>query len=165
MRSRLRQNSAEYKTAQAKLKDAETRLKSSSDSVLKAEARQLRLDVSSIESTAFAKDGAVQFAEKQRDAAGARMQALRRDTEKSIAQDSSFNQAKANSAKAASKVQQASSNYSRTVASANAAANAARAAAAAQAMRPRYVGASRSGRYGSRGWGHRGSSSRFRRYR
>ncbi len=162
--AKLRQNSAEYKAAQAKLKDAETRLKSSSDSALKAETRQLRLDVSKIESLAFAKDSAVQAAQQKRDEASARMLALRRDSEKSIVQDSSLNQAKANSAKAVTKVQQASANYSRAVASANAAANAARAAAAAQAMRGRVVG---SGRYGrsSRGWGHRGSSSRFRRYR
>ncbi len=162
--AKLRQNNAEYTAAQAKLKDAETRLKTSSDSALKSEARQLRLDVSSIESIAFAKDSAVQAAQNKRDEASARMQALRRDSEKSIAQDSSLNQAKTNAAKAATKVQLASQNYNRTVASANAAANAARAAAVSQAIRPRYVGSGRYGR-GSRGWGYRGSSSRFRRYR
>lgn len=166
--AKLRQGNAEYKTAQAKLKEVETRLKSSSDPALKAETRQLRLDVSSIESAAFAKDRAVQAAQEQRDAASARMQALRRDSEKSIAQDSSLNQAKTNAAKAATKVQLASQNYNRTVASVNAAANRARANAAAQATRPRYVGGSRYGWSGRRSFGwshHRSSSSRFRRYR
>lgn len=156
VRSRLRQNNSKYQVALARLKDLETRLKSSSDSELKAEARQLRLDISSIESAAFRQDAAVQAAEKLRDAAGARIQTLRRDSEKSVAQDSGLKQAKSNAAKTASKVQLASANYGRTVASANA-------AAAAQSMRPQVYGSGRYGR-GSRGSGHR-PSSRFRRYR
>lgn len=172
VKSRLQQNSDEYKAAQAKLRDTETQLKQSSDSALKANARQQRLDVSAIEAAAFQKDDAVQAAQKQRDAASQHVQTLRRDTENSIAKDSSLTDAKAKAAQAASKANAAQANYSRAVASANAATNIARANAAAQAMRPRYVGSSRygwSGRYGSsgrsRGWGHHYSSSRFRRHR
>lgn len=172
VKSRLRQNSDEYKTVQAKLRDTEAQLKQSSDAALKANARQQRLDVSAIESAAFQKDDAVQAAQKQRDAASQHVQALRRDTENSIAKDSSLTDAKAKAAQAASKANAAQANYSRAVASVNAAANNARANAAAQALRPRYVGSSRygwSGRHGSfgpsRGWGHHRSSSRFRRHR
>jgi hypothetical protein len=172
VQARLRQNSDEYKAAQAKLRDTEAKLKQSSDSALKADARQQRLDVSAIETAAFQKDDAFQAAQKQRDEASQHVQALRRDTENSIAKDSSLSDAKAKAAQAASKANAAQANYSRAVASANTAANISRANAAAQAMRPRYVGSSRygwSGRYGSsgrsRGWGHHRSSSRFRRYR
>lgn len=172
VKAKLRQNNDEYKAAQAQLRDTEAKLKQSSDAAIKANARQQRLDVSAIESAAFQKDDAVQAAQKQRDAASQHVQALRRDTENSIAKDSSLSDAKAKAAQAASKAKAAQANYSRAVASANAAANIARANAAAQAMRPRYVGSSRygwSGRYGSsgrsRGWGHHRSSSRFRRYR
>ena len=164
--SRLRRNSDEYKAAQAKLGDTEARLKLTSDSALKADARQQRLDVSAMESAAFQKEGTVQTTQQQHDAASQRIQTLRHDTENSIARDSSLNDAKAKSAQAASKLKAAQANYSRAVASANASANIARANAAAQAMRPRYVGSSRYGSFGrGRGGSHHHSYSRFRRYR
>ena len=153
VQERLRQNSAEYRAAQAKLSDPE----------FKASARQLRLDVSALETAALQKDDAAQTAQRQRDTASQRIQTLRRETEAAIAKDSELNGAKTKVAQASTKVNAAQSAYSRAVVSANAAANIARASAAAQATRPRYVGSSRYGR--SRGWGHHRPTSRFRRHR
>lgn len=174
---RLKQNDAGYKAARAKLDADAAQLKKvqftgpqSAEAALKKDVRDQRLAVSALEAAALQKDGSAQAAQRERDAATQRIQALRRETETAISRDSDLNGAKSKAAQAATKVNAASSNYSRAVASANAAAQAARAQAAAQAMRPRYSSAGRSyGRGGySRGRSHgysRSSVSRFRRYR
>jgi chromosome segregation ATPase len=170
--SQLRRNNDEYKAAQNKLKDLESRLKQSSDPALKAEVRQQRLAISEIENTAFRADAEYQAALKARDAASQQMQILHRDAENSIAKDSSLTDAKGKAAQASMNLNSAQANYGRAVASANAAANLARANAAAQATRPRYVNTGRygwGGRFGSlgraRGFGYHRPAIRFFRYR
>ncbi len=179
--NQLKQNSTEYQTAQSKLKAVEEQIKSlevngSSSQLtdIKAQARQMRLDLSAIETTALQKDGTAQTSQRQRDAASQTLQTLRHKTETSIANDSTLSAAKTKVAQTTAAENAAQMAYNRAVGSANAMAQALRAQAAAQASRPRYVGSGRYGRgrfYGMNQYGvhqhasHRGHTARFHRYR